>query len=257
MNTDTLNSIRHELRLHADPSRALKLQRFFKTGPGEYGEGDRFLGIRVPDTRRVARKYRDIPLKEVVTLLHSAFHEERLAALILLVHQYQKGSLAEQTSIYNTYLENREFINNWDLVDTSAEHIVGAYLKDRSRDPLYGLAQSASLWERRIAILATFCFIKSGEFDETLKIAESLLHDKEMLIHKAVGWMLREVGKRNERVEVLFLDRHHRHMPRTMLRYAVEKFPDEIRRRYVRGARKASKTHAHTEHPTTSDQRAP
>ncbi len=229
-----LKKIRAELRKHADKSDAIALQRFFKTGPGEYGEGDQFLGVRVPATRCVARKYRDIPLADTKELLRSTVHEERLLSLIILVHKYKKGNSDEQVEIYRIYLDNTEYINNWELVDTSAEHIVGAYLKERSRKPLHILARSESLWERRIAIMATFHFIKSNEFDETLRIAEILVADTEDLIHKAVGWMLREVGKREINTEESFLKKHYRFMPRTMLRYAIEKFPEEIRQHYLK-----------------------
>ena len=229
-----LKNIRSELRTYANESDAIALRRFFKTGPGEYGEGDQFLGVRVPATRRVARKYRDIPLADTIKLLRSAIHEERLLSLIILTHKYKKGDPDEQAEIYRIYLDNTEYINNWDLVDTSAEHIVGAHLKERSRKPLHSLARSESLWERRIAIMATFHFIKSNEFDETLRIAEILIADTEDLIHKAVGWMLREVGKREINTEESFLKKHYRSMPRTMLRYAIEKFPEEIRQYYLK-----------------------
>lgn len=235
MNTVMLKEIRTALREFADESDAVTLQRFFKTGPGEYGEGDRFIGIRVPSTRRVARTYRNLPMIDIVALLRSEIHEERFLALTILTQKYQKGSIREQAEIYRIYLDHTRHINNWDLVDTSAEHIVGAYLKNRSRKPLHSLAHSESIWERRIAIMATFHFIKSGEFDETLKIAEMLVFDTEDLIHKAVGWMLREVGKRDRSKEEAFLKKHYQNMPRTMLRYAIEKFPENIRQHYLKG----------------------
>ena len=233
-----LKEIRTALREYANESDAMVLQRFFKTGPGEYGEGDRFLGVRVPATRRVARKYRDLPLADALTLLHSSVHEERLLALIVITQKYQKGTPVEQAEIYNIYLDHTPDINNWDLVDTSAEHIVGAYLKSRSREPIHALARSESIWERRIAIMSTFHFIKNYEFDETLKIAEILVSDTEDLIHKAVGWMLREVGKRDRNTEETFLVKHYRNMPRTMLRYAIKKFPEDIRQQYLKGTMK-------------------
>ncbi len=223
------------LREYADKSDALALQRFFKTGPGEYGEGDQFLGVRVPATRCVARNYRDLPLSDILTLLHSTLHEERFLSLIILIQKYQKGTPDEQAEIYGIYLSHTRHINNWDLVDTSAEYIVGTYLRNRSRKPLYELARSESLWERRISIIATFHFIKNNEFDETLKVARMLIHDSENLIHKAVGWMLREVGKRNRNTEESFLKKHYQRMPRTMLRYAIEKFPEDIRQQYLKG----------------------
>lgn len=236
MNTAMVKEAQAAIRKYADRSVAAELQRFFKSGPGEYGEGDQFLGVRVPSIRRVAEEYRDLSLADALTLLHSAFHEERLLSLIILLNKYRKGSLDQQASIYRAYLSNTRYINNWDLVDTSAEHIVGAHLRKRSRKPLYDLARSKSLWERRISIMSTFHFIKNDEFDETLKIAGILIDDSEDLIHKAVGWMLREIGKRNRDTEESFLKKHYQSMPRTMLRYAIEKFPDDIRQQYLKGA---------------------
>ncbi|HPR65349.1 MAG TPA: DNA alkylation repair protein [Thermoanaerobaculia bacterium] len=230
-----LQSARKELRECATETDAQILQRFFKTGPGEYGEGDRFIGVRVPAIRRVAKTFRDLTLDETIRLLHSDIHEERLLALIILTEKYRKGTDDEQKMVYELYLSNTRYINNWDLVDLSAEHIAGAYLRDRSREPLYSLAQSTMLWERRISVLSTFHLIKRGEFGETLRIAEMLLRDKEDLIHKAVGWMLREVGKRDRGVEEAFLKKHYRVMPRTMLRYAIEKFPEDLRQQYLKG----------------------
>ncbi len=230
-----LNEVREALRALADQADSEILQRFFKTGPGDYGEGDRFIGVRVPATRRVARQYRGLSLVDTLSLLRSGIHEERLLALIILMDKYQKGTADQQAQIYKCYLDHTQHINNWDLVDCSAEYIVGAYLQDRDRRPLYKLARSGMLWERRIAIIATFRFIKSGEFDETLTIAAMLLSDTEDLIHKAVGWMLREVGKRDRMVEETFLRRHYQRMPRTMLRYAIEKFPEDRRQQYLKG----------------------
>lgn len=230
-----LEAIRKTLRKQADKGGAEAHQRFFKTGPGEYGEGDQFLGVRVPAIRRIAREFRDLPLDDTVSLLQSKIHEERLLALIMLTDRYRKGSAAEQAEIYALYLDNTRHINNWDLVDTSAEHIVGAHLKDRSRKRLHGLAGSDSLWERRIAIMATFHFIRNRDFEETLKLAELLLTDTEDLIHKAVGWMLREIGNRDRETEEIFLRRHGPDMPRTMLRYAIEKFPEDLRQQYLKG----------------------
>ncbi len=175
------------------------------------------------------------PLSDTLTLLQSEIHEERFLALTILRDKYRRGTPGEQTKLYGIYLDNTRYVNSWDLVDTSAEHIVGAYLDDRSRKPLYELAQSNSLWERRIAVIATFHFIKNGQFDETLKVAEMLVADAEDLIHKAVGWMLREVGKRNRSAEEAFLKSHYSCMPRTMLRYAIEKFPENVRQQYLRG----------------------
>jgi 3-methyladenine DNA glycosylase AlkD len=209
------------------------LARFFKTGPGQYGEGDVFIGVRVPVTRRVAKEFRSLPFDELERLLHSEIHEERLAALVILTLQAAKADAAAKRRIYELYLANTRHINNWDLVDLSAPQLVGAHLEDRSRGPLYRLARSRWLWDRRISILATFHFIRRGDFGDALAIAEMLLADKEDLIHKAVGWMLREVGKRNCATLQGFLDRHHRVMPRTMLRYAIEKLPERKRRAYL------------------------
>jgi len=224
-----------KLRALGDSRKAEDLQRFFKTGTGEYGEGDVFLGIRVPVLRKLATEYRDLTLGQAKKLLRSAIHEERLLALFILIDIFAKGSDVAKRQIYHLYLEHTQFVNNWDLVDASAEHIVGAYLWDKDKAPLLELAGSSLLWERRIAILSTFHFIKRGEFEATLKIARLLLADSEDLIHKAVGWMLREVGKRNLATEEAFLGKHYRKMPRTMLRYAVEKFPEEKRRAYLHG----------------------
>jgi 3-methyladenine DNA glycosylase AlkD len=210
-------------------------QRFFKTGPGAYGEGDVFLGIRVPVIRKQVRACRDLPMGEVKKLLGSRFHEARLLALLLLVERYRRGTDRERERIYKLYLARTRHVNNWDLVDLSAEHIVGAHLAGRSRRPLHRLARSADLWERRIAILSTFHFIRQDDFAETLALAELLLHDSHDLIHKAVGWLLREVGKRDRKTEVAFLKKHYRAMPRTMLRYAIERFPERERRRYLKG----------------------
>jgi 3-methyladenine DNA glycosylase AlkD len=218
-----------------DPEKARGLQRFFKTGTGEYGEGDQFVGLRVPETRKLARQYQTLSLLENLLLLQSPIHEARLLALLILIKSYQQGDAVLREQIYTRYLQNTRSINNWDLVDVSAEHIVGTHLRCRDRSPLHRLAASSLLWERRIAILSTFHFIKSGEFEETLSIAVLLLHDKEDLIHKAVGWMLREVGKRDRRVEEEFLKRHYQNMPRTMLRYAIEKFEEGLRLRFLRG----------------------
>ena len=231
----TVREIRKELRKLRNKEKAKFLQGFFKTGPGEYGEGDVFLGIKVPELRKIARTYREITLEEVETLLHSEIHEERLLALLILIFIYNNGGDYLKSRIHDFYLKNTKYINNWDLVDLSAQHIVGEFLMDKSRKPLYGLAKSALLWDRRIAIIATFYFIKQDEFSETLKIAKMLLKDKEDLIHKAVGWMLREIGKRHMKTEEGFLKEHYEKIPRTMLRYAIEKFPEKKRQRYLKG----------------------
>lgn len=227
--------VRKRLRQLADRDRAEVSQRFFKTGPGQYGEGDVFLGVRVPDLRRLAGDFQELDLKGIRTLLRSEVHEERALALLILLRNYQRGGDRERERVYTFYMNHLRFINNWDLVDVSAEHVVGAFLKDKSRKPLHRLARSADLWERRVSILATFHYIKAGEFSETLKIARTLLSDEEDLIQKAVGWMLREVGKRDLAAEERFLREHYRKMPRTMLRYAIERFPESKRQRYLKG----------------------
>lgn len=226
-------AVQQALREISDPEIAEHSQRFFKTGEGEYGEGDKFLGIRVPNVRKVARKFNQLSLEETDQLLHSDYHEERLCALIILVNKAKKVNDDELKTICDLYLDNTEYVNNWDLVDTSAEHIVGRYLIDKDRTILYQLAKSEDLWERRIAIMSTFHFIKNDEFGDTIEIAEQLVNDEHDLIHKAVGWMLREVGKRDIKTEEKFLDKHVHHMPRTMLRYAIEKFPEELRQHYL------------------------
>lgn len=211
-------------------------RQFFKTGKGQYGEGDRFLGIRVPVIRQQVKLFRDISLDETLILLRSPLHEVRLFALLMLVQKFSKGDERLRAAIHKTYLSNTRYINNWDLVDSSASAIVGGWLRERDRQPLYRLAKSKNLWERRIAMLATFDFIRHKEFDDALAIAELLLNDPEDLMHKAVGWMLREVGNRDARLEKAFLKQHYKHMPRTMLRYAIEKFPEKERQRFLAGA---------------------
>ncbi|MCF8108827.1 MAG: DNA alkylation repair protein [Desulfohalobiaceae bacterium] len=228
--------ILNRLQSLGDPEIAAQSHRFFKTGPGEYGEGDIFLGIRVPVLRACLRDYRWIPLSEALELLQSPYHEARMLALLILVAQYGSSRKeADRRHIYEAYLQHARFINNWDLVDCSAQYIVGTHLLSRDRKPLYTLARSRDLWERRIAVLATFAFIRQGEFADTLSLAEILLHDSEDLIHKAIGWMLREVGKRDQAVLEGFLSRYSLHMPRTMLRYAIEKLPEDKRKAYLRG----------------------
>lgn len=229
------SEIVNRLQKLGDDERVKILQRFFKTGRDEYAEGDVFVGLRVPEIRTLAKEYEHLPLSETSLLLQSSLHEARFLALLLLMRAYKQGDESRQERIYTLYLEQTRFINNWDLVDVSAEHIVGAYLQLRDRSPLYTLAASPVLWERRIAVLATFHYIKQGEFDETLRLADCLLHDREDLIHKAVGWMLREVGKRDSRAEEAFLRTHYQAMPRTMLRYAIEKFPEALRQQYLQG----------------------
>ena len=227
--------IKNEIRKFANKKIAEHSQRFFKTGKGQYGEGDIFLGIRVPVLRKIAKKFRRISLAEVSKLLESKFHEERLLSILMLVNLFKSGDEDDQELIYELYLDKTRFINNWDIVDISAGNIVGAFLFEKDKAPLYRLVFSENLWERRIAIVATFYFIRNDEFDDTLKIAEILFTDKEDLIHKAVGWMLREVGKRVIEIEEEFLEEHYLKMPRTMLRYAIERFPETRRKMYLKG----------------------
>jgi 3-methyladenine DNA glycosylase AlkD len=232
--TRGLSSIQHELETLADPSRAVVMQRFFKTGPGQYGEGDRFLGIAVPTLRRLARTHLDLTLPDVATLLRSEWHEARFLALLILVRQYPHADASQRREIYRFYLKHRRLVNNWDLVDCSAEHIVGSFLRDSGDQGVVDrLARSPSVWDRRIAIISTFHSIKHREYEATLRLARTLLKDPHDLIHKAVGWMLREIGKRDQEIEERFLQRHAAVMPRTMLRYAIERFPPTVRRRYL------------------------
>ncbi|NTV01581.1 MAG: DNA alkylation repair protein [Chlorobiaceae bacterium] len=217
----------------ADEKTAGTLQWFFKTGPGQYGEGDRFRGIRVPTLRKLCREFRQAGIGEIVPLLASPWHEDRLLALLLLVDRYNLSDEAGREAIFNTYCSRTDRINNWDLVDLSAPNIVGTHLATRDRSPLYRFAVSESLWERRIAIVSTFHFIRLNQFDDTLAIAERLLADRHDLIHKATGWMLREVGKRDQPALEGFLAAHYPRMPRTMLRYAIERFPENQRQAWL------------------------
>lgn len=234
MATDNVAVVRQEIKRLADPKKAKDLQWFFKTGPGDYGEGDVFVGVKVPELRRLSKKH-NLSVSETRRLLKSKVHEERLLALLILVRIYSRSDSATKRKIYEIYLKSTRYINNWDLVDGSSHFIVGDYLMTRSRRPLYRFAKSSDLWERRIAILSTYHFIKHGDYDDTLKIARMLLGDEEDLIHKAVGWMLREVGNRDRVTEERFLKAHYKRMPRTMLRYAIEKFPEAKRQRYLKG----------------------
>ena len=231
----TSTEVIERLRAIGDPKRAKASQWYFKTGPGEYGEGDVFVGIPVPTLRKLSREYGSLPLPETVSLLRSEIHEARLLALLMLVRAYGGANAAQREEIFRLYLENTRFINNWDLVDSSAPYIVGPHLLGRSREALRALAGSSLLWERRIAVLATFCYIKEGDFSESLHIAGALLRDPEDLIHKAIGWMLREIGRKDQAAEEGFLKKHYRDMPRTMLRYAIERFPENLRRQYLLG----------------------
>jgi len=227
--------LKKELRGYKDAEKAKDLAWFFKTGQGEYGEGDKFLGINVPTIRKIIKNYSAIDLYALDPIFTSKFHEERLAVLLILVKKYEKAQTAKEKSmIYHYYRNNTTYINNWDLVDQSAPNIMGQYLFSRSRKILHQWAKSKNLWRRRIAIVATHYFIRNNDFAETLKIAEILLHDKHDLIHKAVGWMLREVGKRDLKTEENFLQKRYKKMPRTMLRYAIERFAENKRRFYLK-----------------------
>ena len=231
----SLLELRREIQAAATPARAAVSRRFFKTGPGQYGEGAKFIGVTMPDARAlVGRFWSAVTLLEAEELLHSNIHEERMLAVLLLIRHFQKGDDRLRAKMYRLYLKNTKYINNWDLVDCSAEYIVGAFLADKDRSILRRLAASKSLWERRIAMLATFHFIKKGEFDDALAIAEMLVSDRHDLMHKAVGWMLREIGKRGGQAqEEKFLQKYAASMPRTMLRYAIERFPEPLRKRYL------------------------
>lgn len=235
-NPMSLTAIRRELRGLADPDNAKAMQRYFKTGPGEYGEGDKFFGIAVPDLRRLARAHRDSTIAGRRSLLRSKWHEERVLALLILVERYRRASEAEREEIFRFYLAHTRYINNWDLVDCSAEYVVGAHLDSSNVELLTKLAQSGSVWERRIAIISTRRWIKEGTFGPTLQIAQMLLGDRHDLIHKACGWMLREVADRDRARAEAFLRQHCKTMPRTMLRYAIEKFPQALRQKYLSGA---------------------
>jgi len=229
-----LKELRADLQKLATPAKAKASSWFFKTGPGQYGEGDQFIGVTVPEQRVLSRKYKDLPFAELTELLHSRVHEERLLSLFILVGQYKKGDEATKDKIYNFYLENTRFINNWDLVDSSAEFIVGPYLEDKPKDILKKLAKSALLWDRRIAMIATFHYIKKADFKLSLAIAAMLVNDKHDLIQKAVGWMLREMEKHGGEAELVeFLNKHASTMPRTALRYAIEHFTPEKRQYYL------------------------
>ncbi len=230
----TSEDLKKELNLYANFEKANLLQRFFKTGKGQYGEGDIFIGVMVPNTRKVAKKFINLSLSEIEKLLYSKIHEERLCALLILVEKFAMANLGEREKIYYFYIKNAKQVNNWDLVDLSAPKIVGEYLLNKDKSILYKFAISRNLWEKRISILSTFTFIKNGKYKNSLKIAKILLKDKHDLIHKAVGWMLREVGKKDLAEEEKFLKKYYKIMSRTMLRYAIEKFPEEKRREYLR-----------------------
>ena len=223
-----------QLRKSASPEKAKVLRRFFKTGPGEYADGDIFIGVKVPSIRKVSEQFQDLSFSDAIKLLRSRIHEERFLALLILLRLFKEGDAKIKEKIYKTYLANARFINNWDLVDLSAPAIVGGFLINKDRRILYSLAKSTLLWERRIAILATFTFIRVNDLKDVFGITKILLGDKEDLIHKACGWMLREAGKRNLQAEEEFLCKNYKIMPRTMLRYALEKFSQDKRKLFLK-----------------------
>ena len=229
-----LNSLRKDLKKLSNKKKASVLQRFFKTGEGEYGFGDIFIGLTVPQSRNIAIKFKDLDFADIIELLKSKIHEERLIALLILVHKFQKEPL-EQRRIYDFYIKNTKYVNNWDLVDLSSDKIVGGYLIDKPKEILVKFANSENIWEKRIAMISTYNFIKNNKFKDSLKIAEILVNDKNDLIQKAVGWMLREIGNRDREQELKFLKKYYKKMGRTALRYALEKFPESLRKKYLLG----------------------
>lgn len=232
-----LNELKLELDSYKNIEKAKLLQRFFKTGKGEYGEGDIFLGITVPEQRKIALNYSALDLISIKNLLSSKIHEYRLVALLILAEKFKRADNKTRKEIFEFYLNNTKYINNWDLVDLSADRILGNYLRDKNKDILYNLIRSENLWERRISIVSTFCFIKNNEFEDSLKILEMTLGDKHDLIHKAAGWMLREIGKRDKNLHKEFLEKFYKKMPRTMLRYAIERLGEKERDYYMQRER--------------------
>lgn len=233
--SNRISKLRSKIKTLADKEVAETMQWFFKTGKGDYGEGDIFVGLKVPLQRKLAREFKDLSLAEIGELLSSSIHEERLISLIILIDKYQKTDEKGKKLIFNFYLKQRKGINNWDLVDISAPKILGRYLLEKDKGILFKFAVSKNLWERRIAIISTQEFIKNNNFKTTLQIASMLIKDEHDLIHKAVGWMLREIGKKDIALEEKFLRVHYKEMPRTMLRYAIEKFPETKRKKYLQG----------------------
>jgi 3-methyladenine DNA glycosylase AlkD len=230
----TAKDVERELNALENPADAEFLQRFFKTGSGQYGEGDVFIGLRVPQTRVITKKYRELPLPEIEKLLDSPIHEHRLAAVIIMTERAKRAQEEEKKGLYDLYLRRVDRMNNWDIIDISCGHVVGGYLLDKPRDILYKLARSKVMWERRVAIISTSRFIAQGDLDDTFKLAELLLGDNDDLIHKASGWMLREAGKKDEVRLKDFLDQHAATMPRTMLRYSLEKLHPTDKAHYMR-----------------------
>lgn len=229
-----LNQLKSDLKKLSNPAQAKILSWFFKTWKGEYGEWDKFLGIKVPVQRGIAKKYTDLNFEDLQLLLNSDIHEHRLVALFILVQKYSNWEANIQEKIYRFYIKNTKRINNRDLVDLSAPNIVWNYLLDKDKSILYTLAKSKNLREKRISIIATYTFIRNNQFTDTFQISELLLQDTHDLIHKAVGWMLRELGKRDQKQEEIFLKKHYQTMPRTMLRYAIEKFEENLRQKYLK-----------------------
>ena len=234
MEKTALKKIKAKLKANANSKKAKILQSFFKTGIGEYAQGDIFLGVTVPKTREIAREFIDLQKNDIRELLKSKYHEQRLLALLIMVEQFKGANQTQRSQLYKIYIKNTKYINNWDLVDLTAPKIIGEFLTKSNRQILYQFALSDKLWEKRISIIATFCFIKNNDFKDTLKISRILLNDAHDLIHKAVGWMLREVGKRDLTAEEAFLKKYYKQMPRTMLRYAIEKFPQDKRLAYLK-----------------------
>lgn len=224
-----------QVKKKSDKKRSLLSQRFFKTGKGEYGEGDKFLGLKVGECREIARKFIDMSIDNIQKLLDSPIHEVRLIALLILVERYKKADQKGKRGLASFYLKNSKKVNNWDLVDLSAHKILGDYFINKDKKVLYKLAKSKNIWERRISIISTAWFIKASKFSDTLKISDILINDKEDLIHKAVGWMLREVGKKDMGLLQKYLKTRYKKMPRTMLRYAIEKFPKNLYKKYLEG----------------------
>lgn len=227
-------AVARELKKHANPEKAAFFPRFFKTGPGEYGEGDKFVGVTVPHQRAVAKMFRDLPETEIIKLLDDAIHEHRLTGVLIMVDQYKRGDEKQKQKIYKLYFQKMDRINNWDLVDSSAHWIIGPHLENRDRNVLDKLAKTKHLWKQRIAMISTLHFIKNHEFDDAIRIAEILVHHEHDLIHKAVGWMMREAGNREPKVLEGFLAAHAATMPRTALRYAIEKLPEKKRQYYLK-----------------------
>jgi 3-methyladenine DNA glycosylase AlkD len=229
-----IKELERDLKKYGNQKKGELLQRFFKTGRGEYGEGDRFLGLTQGQNRDLAKKYQDLSLSKVQELLKSGIHEKRMIALLILIHKFRKANEKQRDKIFSFYVKNSRRVNNWDLVDLSAPYIPGMYLVDKDRKILYKFAKSDNLWEKRISIISCFAFIRDNDFKDALKISDILINDEHDLIHKAVGWMLREIGKKDMKTEEDFLRKKYKKMPRTMLRYAIEKFPEELRLKYLK-----------------------